>query len=110
MGRNDYVPTGITPDLWVLTLYPTPQEAIEDLILLTEDMNLQNGINNSLDAKLDAVLKALEDANENNDVAAINALNAFINAVEAQRGNKISEADADILIAAALDIISMLNG
>lgn len=109
MGRNDHVPTGITPDVWTLNLYPTPQEAIEDLILLTEDMNLQNGINNSLDAKLDAVLKALEDANEKNDVAAINALNAFINAVEAQRGNKISEADADILIAAALDIIAMLN-
>ena len=73
------------------------------------DLNLQNGITNSLDVKLDAVLQALDDANESNDVAAINSLEAFINAVEAQRDNKISNADADILIAAALEIIAMLS-
>lgn len=55
----------------------------------------------SLDAKLDAALNALNDVNENNDVAAINSMRAFINAVEAQRGKKISEEDADTLIADA---------
>jgi len=40
---------------------------------------------------------------------AINTLEAFINAVEAQRGNKIQEADADTLIAAALEIINLLS-
>ena len=71
-------------------------------------LNLQKGIANSLDAKLYAALQALDDLNENNDVAAINALQAFINAVEAQRGKKISQEDADALIAAAQEIIDLL--
>ena len=49
------------------------------------------------------------DLNENNDVAAVNSLEAFINAVQAQRGNKIPEADADALIAAAQQIIDLLT-
>ena len=71
-------------------------------------LNLQKGISNSLDAKLYAALQALDDLNENNDVAAINTLQAFINAVEAQRGKKISQEDADDLIAAAQEIIDLL--
>ncbi len=71
-------------------------------------MNLQQGIDNSLDAKLDAAYNALDDVNENNNVAAINSLNAFIDAVEAQRGNKISNAQADDLIAEAESIIALL--
>ncbi len=47
-------------------------------------------IENSLVAKLDSALNALDDTNTANDVAACNSLNAFINAVEAQRGNKIT--------------------
>ncbi len=53
------------------------------------NLNLQQGIENSLDSKLQTVIEALIDVNNNNDVAAINALNAFINAVQAQSGNKI---------------------
>jgi hypothetical protein len=72
------------------------------------DLNLQQGIENSLDSKLDAAYKALDDLNENNDVAAINAIQAFINAVDAQRGNKISNEQADELITAAQAIIDAL--
>jgi predicted outer membrane repeat protein len=82
------------------------------LLKLTQDviaLNLQQGIENGLDAKLDAAMQALEDVNENNDVAAINTLEAFINAIEAQRGNKIPEADADALIADVLEIIELLS-
>ena len=68
------------------------------------------GIANSLDAKLDAVENALDDVNANNDVAAINALQAFINAITAQSGDKIGAADAAGLIAAAQDIIALLSG
>lgn len=87
----------------------SPAQAIDELISTVEDMNLQQGIENSLDAKLNAVLQALDDVNENNDVAAINSLEAFINAVEAQRGNKISEKDADELIAIAQQIINLIT-
>ncbi|MHC4240276.1 MAG: FG-GAP repeat protein, partial [Planctomycetota bacterium] len=89
-------------------------DPIELLLALAQDvieLNLQNGIENSLDAKLSAALGALQDVNENNNVAAINTLEAFINAVEAQRGDKIpNEADADALIAAAEEIIAILSG
>jgi len=72
-------------------------------------MNLQNGIENSLYGKLDAALNELDDLNENNDVAACNSLDAFINAVEAQRGNKLTDTQADTLIATAQQIQASLN-
>lgn len=73
------------------------------------DLNAQNGISNSSDAKLKTVLQAVDDLNEDNDVAAINTLGAFINAVNAQRGDKLSKEDADSLIGAAQQIIDLLN-
>ena len=90
-----------------------PVDPVELLMELTQKviaLNLQQGISNSLDAKLQAAMQAaLEDINENNDVAAINNLEAFINAIKAQRGNKIPEADADALIADVQKIIDLLS-
>ena len=91
-------------------LMPTPQTKIVELIDTVAEMNLQQGIDNSLDAKLDAAVNALDDVNKNNDVAAINSLNAFINAVEAQRDNKLTNEQADTLIADANYIITLLGG
>ena len=48
-------------------------------------------------------------ANVSNDVAATNSLEAFINAVEAQRGNKLTNAQADESITAAQEIQALLN-
>ena len=73
-------------------------------------INASNGIINSLDAKLESVKKALEDLNANNDGAAINSLQAFINAVEAQRDKQITTEQADYLIANAQRIIASLTG
>jgi hypothetical protein len=87
----------------------TPEVQIKELVAEVVSLNLQQGITNSLDSKLDAVLKALEDVNENNDGAAIGALGAFINAVNAQRGGKITEEDADALIEMAQQIIDLLT-
>jgi len=96
-------------DVVFTTYIEDPEKAIEALIEAIISLNLQQGISNSLDAKLGAALNALDDVNTNNDVAAINALEAFINAVEAQSGDKIPEADADGLIQAAVNIINMLT-
>ena len=85
-----------------------PVSLINDLILEVMALNLQQGISNSLNAKLDSVLNALEDVNENNDVAAVNSLEAFINAVEAQRGVHLTDAEADQLVTAALQIIDLI--
>jgi len=87
----------------------TPSQEVEALIDLTETFNLQQGIENSLDSKLDAALNALSDVNVNNDQAAINSLQAFINYVEAQRGNKITNEQADTLVANAQTIIYNLS-
>ena len=73
-------------------------------------MGLPDGIENSPTSWLDTAKKVLEDSNENNDVAAINALESFINKVEAKRGKKISEEDAGELIAKAQAIIEALSG
>ena len=85
-----------------------PVSLISDLILQVMALNLQQGIANSLDAKLDSVLNALDDVNQNNDVAAINSLEAFINAVEAQRGVHLTDAQADQLVTAVLQIIDLI--
>jgi len=86
-----------------------PAEAIEVLIAAVISLNLQHGIANTLDVKQGAALNALDDINPNNDVTAINTLEAFINAVEAQRGDWISETDADALIDTAQQIIDLLT-
>lgn len=85
-----------------------PATMIEALIEAVDTVNARNGILNSLDAKLDAALNALDDTNENNDVAATNALEAFISATQAQSGKQIDEGDATSLIDAAQAIINVL--
>ena len=87
----------------------TAEEAIQDLIDRVADMNLQQGIENTLDAKLSLVQQALADVNQNNDAAAIHALESFIDEVEAQRGIKITNAQADKLIASVQAIINLLS-
>ena len=86
-----------------------PGSLIQGLVEAVLQLNLQKGISNSLDAKLDAALGALDDSNENNDVAAVNTMNAFISATEAQRGKTLTSAQADELIAQANKIIDQLE-
>lgn len=86
-----------------------PVAAIEALAITVAEMNLQNGIENSMDTKLDAALRALEDVTVNNNGAACNSLDAFINEVEAQRGNELTSGQADELVAAGHQIKIMLG-
>jgi hypothetical protein len=88
---------------------PTASELLFDLAGQIELINLKVGISNSLDAKLDAIDNALNDLNTNNDVAACNALNAFINSVLAQSGTQIAEGDAAALIEDAMVIVELLG-
>jgi hypothetical protein len=52
---------------------------------------------------------ALDDLARGQDKGAVGKLNAFINSVEAQRGKKISEADADALIQTVQEIINAID-
>ena len=94
---------------WTVYVGDTPADFVEYLAQAVAALDLAQGVENSLNAKLNAAYKKLTDGNDKNDVAAINELGAFINAVEAQRGKKIAEADADALIAPAQAIIDLLE-
>ena len=82
---------------------------MEELMVRVMDLNVQRGIMRSLMAKLNAALSALLDPNPKNDVSAANVLGAFSNAVEAQKGKKIADRDAEALIALADLLISLLT-
>jgi hypothetical protein len=72
-------------------------------------LNLPNGTETSLIASLHTASKVLSDSSPQNDVAVVSALQAFINKIEAQRGKKISEADADTLVSMAKKVIAELG-
>ncbi len=79
---------------------------LQQIINTLPDGALSDEIKNSLTSKVDNALKSLD---KGNDEAAINMLKAFVNQVEAQRGKKISEEAADMLIAYANNVISQIG-
>jgi parallel beta-helix repeat protein len=86
----------------------TPAQAIDGLIGIVEAMNLQQGIENSFDVKLEAAQDALVAANAGIREDAVNKLKAFVNAVEAQRGKVVTGEQADQLVNYANRIIAVL--
>jgi len=111
----------------VITAQATPgsrvhytDELLEALMAEVEAADIPNGVKNSLLAKLQNAekkkhqgLAKLEDGKPkvamNMFNAAANMVAAFVNEVEAQRGKKIGEPDADSFIAQAEDIIWRLE-
>ena len=89
---------------------PDPCTLLENLMADVVFLNLNRGIENSLDAKLDAACRALSDLRAGNDQVAVNVLQAFISEVEAQSGKKIAVADATALVASAQAIIDIITG
>ena len=89
----------------VLSLVGLIQALTEQIVVL----NIRIGISNSLDAKLDSALMALDDLNDNNDQAAVNSLYAFVNSVEAQRGVFLTDDEADVLVQSAEAIITAIE-
>ena len=78
------------------------------LVSLLEDMpddEIATNIKKPLLKKVSNVIKSLEKGNTN---SAINQMEAFINQVEAQRGKKISEDAADLLVVFAENIIARI--
>lgn len=95
--------------LFVVFQLPTPEEAIEGLVADVEGMNLQQGIDNSLDTKLASALDALDALNAEQRNDAVNKLNAFMNEVEAQRGKKLTDEQADYLASEAQGIVDLIQ-
>jgi len=86
---------------------PTPLEALEELIETIETFELPKGTENSLTSKLEGALHLLEIGNEN---GAIHKLMDFMNQVEAQRDKKLTDEQANQLIAEAQRIIDLIKG
>jgi hypothetical protein len=87
--------------------YIPPDLAVQYLFEDIQEEGLPEGSENSLLAKLNAALESLDNGD---DQEAMNILNAFINAVEAQRGKKLTDAQATALIAAAQEILDTITG
>jgi hypothetical protein len=81
-------------------------QAIQFLSETVVDLNLLNGLKNSLTSKLNGVLASLEIGQ---DDTAMNQLQAFINEVYAQSGKEISGDDAADLVAAAEALVATIE-
>jgi len=75
---------------------------------IVNGMNLAQGIENSLDAKLSNAQQAMEASNAGQRQDAINKLNAVISATEAQRGKQLTSEQADQIIAQVRRIMTLL--
>ena len=84
-------------------------QQLQELTSLVNSFNLQQGIENSLDGKLQNVRDALNAARAGDLATACNRQEAFINEVRAQTDKKISSAQAEQLIAAAKQVKAALG-
>lgn len=107
-GDISYTPfaTSPFPEYSVPVTVQTPAQAIQNLLNFVQTLNLQKGIENSLNTKLNTAVDSLDDLNQQNDSVALNLLQAFINEVNTQIGKKITDAQADTLIQEAQEIIN----
>jgi YVTN family beta-propeller protein len=103
------VPVGINPIGVAITPAAPVGFTIEGLIQMVQNLNLKQGIENSLDAKLENARDALEAANNGDLNAACNLLDAFINQVNAQSGNALTVEQANQLRASAQQIKTTLG-
>ncbi len=95
--------------IYSVTMDTTPAGAVRSLSNLAWSYNLNPGIANSLNQKLEGVLKALGAGKAGQRRDAANKLGAFINFVEGQRGKGVTNAQADELVGAAKTILAMLG-
>ena len=85
----------------------TTPSSIKMLMAMVDSMDMHEGLRQSLLAKLNAALAALERGRVK---TARNILNAFINEVKAQSGKKLTEEQADVLMDVALAVLGSLDG
>lgn len=84
----------------------TPEELVTDMIGEIEELGLPDEAVSSLIPILVNTRSSLERGNK---TAAVNQLKAFVNKVEAQRGKKLSDEQADLLIAWTTKVIGVIN-
>ena len=87
-----------------------PTQLLRELAEDISDLNAQKGISDRRDSKLQAVLKACDDLDANDDVAVVESLKRFINSVKAKQAenDEYLQEDAQDLTDAAHEIIDLL--
>lgn len=93
---------GATGQVTAKVFVKEPAAAVDDTVDVVVGMALDSGVQTGLVAKLNEASDKLE---QGQPTTAKNKLNAFINQVQAQKGKKISDAQADVLIGMAEWII-----
>ena len=89
-----------------LAIYEQPAGALKSLMSTVASMNLHQGTQTSLDAKLNAALNSI---NAGDSTPAMNQLNAFINAVNAQSGKHLTTSQAQVLVEFASEITDAIS-
>jgi hypothetical protein len=79
------------------------------LTQLVFEVNVHAGIANSLDTKLQNAIAAVDQSARGDTASAFQMVSAFVNAVEAQRGNKLTAAQADALKDSAMNTLACLE-
>jgi hypothetical protein len=87
----------------------TAEGLIEALSEEIAAINAGSGVVSSLDAKLSNALAALENIKRKDNASAMRMMFAFINAVEAQRGKELTDAQANQLITTAHEVIDLID-
>lgn len=88
---------------------PEPVSQLSSLIAEILTLNLQRGISNSFDSKLENALAALDRAKAGDAASAIGMLYAFIQSVSAQSGKSLTADQASELIDSAQAVIDALS-
>ncbi|MBE7500482.1 MAG: PEP-CTERM sorting domain-containing protein [Verrucomicrobiales bacterium] len=113
-----FVGHGLNPDGhregWLLRLTPQelglePARLAEDLLAELDQLVTHGGTAQSLAARLAAFIDLLDDGQPANDPAAAALLESFIRTVERERGDRIEEEAAVTLIAAATNLLALLE-
>jgi hypothetical protein len=102
-------PDDIVVSYWFVREAST-ERLLADLVSTVVDLNLNSGLGNALDRKIQNALDALDMVHLGNNSSAIRIMHAFIRSVEAQRDKALSEEEADDLAVAAETIILFLEG
>jgi len=106
IGDSPYIVDTSNKDNYPLMDRWGADDSIFELLEDIQSMELPSGLEDSLETKLSDTLDLISDEEYN---AASNQLQAFINQIEAQRGKKLSEEQADQLIESTEVIIYMIS-
>lgn len=97
---------GVGQSVIDVVLPPDPIEQVQELIETIKSWNLPKGIEKRLSSQLTGALHLLDVSNTD---GAVRRLEHFVNGVEALRGNRLTDEQADCLISEAQRMIDLIH-